>query len=381
MISLCQKAHSPHQGNRSDRVSMETRRGILKLLASGALASGGSFSFSQLAAQAATVTPSSLIPYGAALYLPDLKANPKLGQVIASYCQRVTPVAEMKWDLMRPSPTAYEFGPADAIADFARSNRLAMHGHPLIWYASNAPWIDEIDSERAASRLMHDHIATVMPRYRDVVPTWDVVNEPIPDNVHRDSDRREAWYNHIGPKAIGKAFELAHAADPNALLILNEYDIEFAAERSPMKLKAYRRLILELLDQGAPIGGIGLQGHLRGNWPIATEELSAFTSEMRSLGLKVLVTELDVMDHELKGDEARRDANSLQQVRDFLTAASAGGPLHSITTWGISDQYTWIRWAYRRKDGASNRPLPLDWNFQEKPMMALINEFRKSTLK
>ena len=56
--------------------------------------------------------------------------------------------------------------------------------------------------------------------------------------------------------------------------------------------------------------------------------------------------------------------------------ASAGGPLSSITTWGISDQYTWIRWAYPRRDGTANRPLPLDWSFNEKPMMAIINEFR-----
>lgn len=360
---------------------MENRRHILKLLAAGALAGCCPSALRYPAALAASPDTQALIPYGAALYLPDLIANPKLGETIKQYCQRITPVAEMKWDIMRPSASAYEFGPADAIANFARKNQMAIHGHPLIWYASNGTWLETVTDASEVSRLMEDHISTVVHRYKDVARSWDVVNEPIPDDARRDTDRREGWYDRSGPNAIAKAFRLAHAADPSALLIVNEYDVEFTVDRSPMKLKAYRRLILELLDQGAPIGGVGLQGHLRGNRPIATHELAAFTSEMRGLGLKILVTELDVMDHELRGNESERDAQSLKQVADFLTAASADGPLQSLTTWGISDQYTWIRWAYPRADGSANRPLPLDWNFQEKPMMALINEFRKQTVK
>lgn len=351
------------------------RRSLLQLLASGA-ATALSQPLHTGSAFAESKTRPKLSPFGAALYLPDLQSDPKLGATIQRYCQRLTPVGELKWNVLRPSAQTYDFASADAIANFARNNQLDMHGHPLIWYASNADWLSKLSSERDVSHLIEDHIATVVARYKDTVHSWDVVNEPIPDDVRRESDRRDAWYDYAGKNAIAKAFKLAHQADPTALLMLNEYDIEFAAERSPMKLKAYRNLILELLDQGAPIHAVGLQGHLRGNWPIATHELAAFTSEMRSLGLEILVTELDVMDHELPEDIHLRDQAIMDQVRDFLTAASADGPLHSITCWGISDRYTWLRWAYPRSDGSHNRPLPLDWDFNEKPFMALINEFR-----
>jgi endo-1,4-beta-xylanase len=351
---------------------MLNRRHLLRALVSFTAAS-----FASGKALANIASPAASAAYGSAVYLQDLQSDPRLADVLKRYCQRITPVSEMKWDILRPSAETYDFQSADYIADFARQNSLHLHGHPLIWYAANGDWLSKVTNQRDVSHLMEDHIATVVARYKDVARSWDVVNEPIPDDVSNERSRREAWYDYAGKNAIAKAFQLAHQADPSALLVLNEYDVEFAIEKSPMKLKAFRNLILDLLDQGAPLGAIGLQGHLRGNWPIATHELAAFTSEMRSLGLKIMVTELDVMDHELPSDPNERDQAVIKQVRDFLGAASADGPLHSITTWGISDQYTWIRWAYPRGDGSRNRPLPMDWDFREKPLMALINEFRK----
>lgn len=314
-------------------------------------------------------------PYGAAVYLPDLQADSRISEAIVRYCSRLTPVTEMKWEIMRPSEEIFDFSAADALANFARQHKLAMHGHPLIWYASNAPWLSSVSSSKV-EKLMETHIVKTMERYKDVVHSWDVVNEPIPDVPYNAKSRRDAWYYGAGADAIAKAFRIAHSVDPKAQLVLNEYDVEFSVEKSPAKRAAFRDLILELLDQGAPINAIGLQGHLRGGWPIAKDELAAFTSEMRGHGLDVLVTELDVMDQTLPSPEAERDMLINAQLRDFLEAASAGGSLSSITTWGISDQYTWIRWAYPRKDGTANRPLPLDWSFNEKPMMSIINEFR-----
>lgn len=353
------------------KAASQSRRHFLQLLASG-LATLGLAPQTSLAS-----TTEKTVPYGAAVYLPDLEADPRLGQNLKKYCSRISPSAELKWDLLRKEQDLFDFSHADKIANFARQNAMKMHGHPLIWYASNGEWLEKVTSPKAVEHIMEDHISKVVQRYKDVVDVWDVVNEPIPDHVTSETSRRDAWYDRSGKHAIAKAFQLAHQADPKALLILNEYDVEFAAEKSPLKLKAYRNLILELLDKGAPIHGVGLQGHLRGNWPIAKHELSAFTNEMHSLGLKVLITELDVMDHELPRSIQQRDKLILAQVRDFLTAARDGSPLHAITTWGLSDQFSWIRWAYKRKDGTQNRPLPLDWDFNEKPLMALIDEFRR----
>lgn len=327
---------------------------------------------------ASAVSPqksTGLAPYGAAVYLPDLLSESRIGKSIVQYCSRLTPVTEMKWEVMRPAEDVFDFSAADALADFARQHKLAMHGHPLIWYAANAPWLSSVSAAKVEG-LMETHIVKTMERYKDVVHSWDVVNEPIPDVPSNPKSRRDAWYYGAGPDAVAKAFHLAHAVDPSAQLVLNEYDVEFAVERSPAKRAAFRNLILELLDKGAPVNAIGLQGHLRGGWPIAKDELAAFASEMRGYGLSVLVTELDVIDKTLPTPTDERDRLINGQIRDFLEAASSGGRLSSITSWGISDQYSWIRWAYPRDDGTVNRPLPLDWSFNEKPMMSIINEFR-----
>lgn len=320
------------------------------------------------------------VPYGSALYLPDLTADVRVGRAIIEHCNRVSPVSELKWNTLRPSDGVFDFASGDAIADFARTNKLAMHGHTLIWYADMPDWVRAYDGHQGGERLMAEHIETVAAHYAGTIASWDVVNEPIPDAAPDETTLRDGfWLNRMGKSYVGTAFRLAHVAAPQALLVLNEYDIEFAVDRSPAKRAAFRRLVLDLLDEGAPIGAIGLQGHLRGGWPIAKDELAAFVAEMRDLGLKVLVTELDVQDQDLPGPEAERDNLIATQVYDFLEAVTDSGPLESLTTWGISDQYSWVRWAYPRTDGTHNRPLPLDWDFEPKPFKVVIDHFLKKT--
>ena len=72
---------------------------------------------------------------------------------------------------------------------------------------------------------MHDHIATVVGRYKGKIKVWDVVNEAVADggtNILRNS----LWVQIIGPDFIAKAFEYAHEADPDAILRYNDYGLE-----------------------------------------------------------------------------------------------------------------------------------------------------------
>ncbi len=346
-----------------------SRRDVLKGgLSAGAFAGLG---FPAMAQQA-------LLPYGAALYRPDLDADPRLGVEIAKRCQRVTPVNELKWNLSRPASGQFDFAPGDAIADFARANGLAMHGHTLVWYAENPDWLASLTSAAAAEREMDDHIATLMTRYGDVAQSWDVVNEPIPDVARSPKARRDSiWRRLLGDDYIGLAFRKAHAVDPQALLVLNEYDLEFAIEHSPAKRAAFADLVTELVDAGVPVNGIGIQAHLRGGWPIAKDEFARFVEDMRRLGLQILVTELDVMDQDLPRSITERDALIAAQVTDLFEALWASGPVHSITTWGLTDKFTWVKWAYPRADGSGNRPLPLDEFYAPKPMHDVIERFRR----
>jgi len=316
--------------------------------------------------------------YGAAATLWDLQADPRLGEAISTYCTQVVPVLELKWPMLRPDAHTFAFERADAILDFAQKNDLTMRGHTLAWYHDIPDWTKQIRDSKAVERAYVDHINTVVSYYKDKLTSWDVVNEPIPDNPKDVKDRRDTfWTQHLGNGWIPLAFRTAAAADPYVKLAVNEYDIESAKDSFIAKRAAYRNLIMELLDQGVPLHAVGLQSHLHAELEIDTHGLAEFVTEIRSWGLDVFVTELDVNDEKLIGSPAERDAIVAKRVNDLLTAISTSGPVRSILSWGISDRYSWINGYVKRPDKQPNRPLPLDGEFKPKPLMDVISKFTK----
>jgi endo-1,4-beta-xylanase len=317
--------------------------------------------------------------YGAALTLWDLQADPRLGEAISRFCTQVVPVLELKWPMLRPDPSTFAFTRADEILDFARQNGLTMRGHTLAWYHDIPDWTKAIKQPKAAEETFVDHISTVVSYYRDRLTSWDVVNEPIPDKPRAITDRRDCyWSQMLGERWIPLAFRTAAAADPSVKLAINEYDIESVKDSFIAKRAALRNLIQQLLDKGVPLHAVGLQSHLHAELEIDTDGLAAFASELRSWGLEVIVTELDVDDQKLTGDAAQRDAIVAKRVNDLLGAISSSGPLSTIVTWGISDRYSWINQQFARQDKLPNRPLPLDADFRPKPFMDVITKFTKT---
>jgi endo-1,4-beta-xylanase len=134
---------------------------------------------------------------------------------------------------------------------------------------------------------MRTHIATVVGRYKGKIAQWDVVNEAISDGGS-DMLRQSPWRTAIGDDYIAEAFRAAHAADPQATLIYNDYSIE-----NPGKREKTLKLLKSLRDQKVPVHAVGIQGHWGLDYPdLATIE-SAIT-DFAKLGLKVIITELDV---------------------------------------------------------------------------------------
>jgi len=133
---------------------------------------------------------------------------------------------------------------------------------------------------------MKTHIATVVGRYRGRIATWDVVNEALDDSTNYL--RPSGWTAACGEEFIAKAFEFAHAADPQALLIYNDYNNELPTKRAKLI-----RLVRSLREQAAPIHAIGLQGHYEiDRLPLA--DIEATLTAMRELGVKVVISELDI---------------------------------------------------------------------------------------
>lgn len=316
------------------------------------------------------------LPYGAAVRWSALDQDIAYRTALLERCRIVVPEGEMKWAEVRPTRDVFRFEDADRIADFARRNGLALRGHTLAWYGAMPEWTDAIATAGEAERELVTHIETVMSRYRDVASSWDVVNEPLPDHPTSAADLRPSvWARCLGESYIATAFRAAAAVDPAATLVLNEYDVEFVGGRYAARRDGLRHILRKLLDQGVPVHAVGLQGHLFAERAIDRDALQAFLSDVKSWGLKVLITELDVVDKTLPTAEAERDRLVALKVDDFLDAVFSAVRPEAVITWGVSDRYTWVPIYFTRNDGRPNRPLPLDADMRPKPMMAVIDRY------
>jgi len=220
-----------------------------------------------------------------------------------------------------------------------------------------------------------------MRHYAGRIRIWDVVNEAIADNPASVTDLRPLiWRERLSDDYVGLAFRTAAAVDPGAQLVLNEYDIEFVGDRYRRKREALLRLVRSLRDNNVPLTAVGLQGHLHGDLAIDAEGLSAFVSEIRALGLDVLVTELDIIDVELPAAPDVRDILAAARAYEFLAAIYAAARPTAVLTWWITDKYTWVPTWFKRRDGLPNRPLPLDAEYRPKPLMQVI-EHSRATLR
>lgn len=204
----------------------------------------------------------------------------------------VTPENCMKPVAVQPEPGRWSFETADRFVEFALAKELKIVGHCLVWAKDDRtpPWFG-LEEGRPVSKdvllaRMKTHIDTVMGRYRGKIAMWDVVNEALDDG---DRPLRDSlWSRTCGEEFLVKAFEYAHAADPAALLIYNDYNNELDGKRERMI-----RLIESLRARKVPLHAIGLQGHYEiDTVPFAALEKTL--AAMRAMQMKVVVSELDI---------------------------------------------------------------------------------------
>jgi endo-1,4-beta-xylanase len=297
---------------------------------------------------------------------------------------------DLLWWRLRPTPDSdLDFQYADQFMAFAERNRQLVLGAHLVWDEGFGEEWTEDDlwgmDEETARRLLFDTVEQVVGRYRGRVAGWIVVNEAI-DAHEADGLRRDfPWYETIGPSYAAESFQIAHDADPDATLLLNEFGFETDDEFDSAADKRARALLVldQLLDADAPVHALGVQAHLEADG--FTEKFDAagyqhFLSEVADRDLKILITELDVLDDGLPADSAERDAVIADAYRHYLDAALAEPAVAAVITFGLSDRYTWLQEDYPREDGEPRRPLPFDDELQPKPAHdALQNALEDAT--
>ena len=168
----------------------------------------------------------------------------------------------------------YRFDAPDHIALFAGDRGLRFFGHTLVRYAEKPVYFQRLLSDPAAFRDAYAaYIAAAVGRYKGRIVAWDVVNEQVTDEGGDLPD--SLWSQGLGRlEHMRVAYELAHAANPAAVLFLNDYSLE----SNPKKRATFMRLAEDLLKAGAPLMGVGTQTHVPADLPPARSPPPSRTS-------------------------------------------------------------------------------------------------------
>jgi endo-1,4-beta-xylanase len=302
----------------------------------------------------------------------------------------ITPENVLKWEHVHPQPTTYDFAPVDRYVEFGERNGMFIVGHTLVWHSQTPRWVFQDANGAPITRdaliqRMHDHIATVVGRYKGRIKGWDVVNEAVEED---GSMRRSPWFNIIGEDFVALAFKFAHEADPAAELYYNDYSVENAPKRNGAV-----SLIRKLQAQGIHVAAMGLQGHDKMEWPTLAQQDSTITA-FSALGVKVNITELDVdvLPPVTRGQtadvgaraQAGANANpfagglpdSVQQALAkryadlFSVFLKHRDAIDRVTFWGVADADSWLNdWPVR---GRTSYPLLFDRRHQPKPALDAV---------
>jgi endo-1,4-beta-xylanase len=224
-----------------------------------------------------------------------------------------------------------------------------------------------------------------MAHYKGTIKSWDIVNEAIePKDGQPDSLRDSPFLRRLGPDYIGRAFTIAAEADPSIQGFYNEYGLCHDDGVDEARRRAVLALLEKLRRDGVPVHGLGIQGHLAMGRPFSASVFTTFLGQVAALGMKILITELDIDDRSLTQTISERDRLVGERATQFLYAAMSERAVEGVLTWGLSDKYSWLNndKYQKRSDGTMNRCLPYDDQFERKSFwFALYNAFRSAPLR
>jgi endo-1,4-beta-xylanase len=315
--------------------------------------------------------------YGAAASSGALRLHKEFAARFAEECAILVPEWELKWQAVRPTPDDFDFASADWLAAFAAENHILFRGHTLVWHDALPAWFHEYVNKQNAERILREHIGKVVGRYKGRMHSWDVVNEAVlPMDNLAFGMRNSPWLKLLGPGYVDLAFRRAAEADPDALLVLNQNWLEYGSWNGKRVRAATLGLLTRLKASNVPVHALGIQAHLEladtGFDAFEARSFRDFLRQVADLGLKIVITELDVDDAKFPADISTRDRLVAEKYEQFLSAALPEPAVIAVLTWGLSDKWTWIGGDRGGIDNLPARPLPLDENGMRKPAWEAI---------
>ncbi len=228
---------------------------------------------------------------------------------------------DLKWTEVTPNEA--KLARIDRAIEWLKTNDIAIRGHNLVWGSKQYLPGNVLDQDKETlTKTIDARVDDYATRFKGRVYIWDVVNEA--------TDNTELWEK-IGWDKFADVFKRAHAADPNALLAYNDYDITNVKGDNGHRVRVKERIQM-LIDMGAPLDIIGDQVHM-GTPLTPFPKLLKNLDEMAKYGKPIEMTEFDVglQDDKIHGD----------YVRDFLIASFSHPAVSAFIQWGFWEGAHW----------------------------------------
>lgn len=249
----------------------------------------------------------------------------------------------LKWHLMERRKGQVDYRVVDAILAWTEEHDIPLRGHNVFWGIPNRVqgWLKEMNDDELRKTLDH-RAKDVADRYKGRFAEYDLNNEMLHANYYAER---------LGPGITKDMADWFMEADPDARLYLNDYDI-----LTGNRLDDYIEHIRGFLDQGVPLAGIGVQGHIHGE-TFDRAALQNALNELAKIGLPIRITEFNMPGQrsrfmrrrDLKLTDEQEQAKA-GELADYYRICFAHPAVEGILMWGFWEGANWIRQSsiYRR---------------------------------
>lgn len=297
--------------------------------------------------------------------------NPKILPIVLEQFNAVSPDNCMKPESLHPRPDVWNFGPADAYVEFGREHDMFVLGHTLCWHNQTPEffWKNADGTPKSHDELvemLRSYIETVCTHFAGKVDAWDVLNEIIAEDGGYRNLGWVAAFGGDGDEVVKLVFKFANEYAPSDTeLYYNEFNVW-----RPSKLEGIIRLVKMVRAEGLRIDGVGLQAHWGLNFP-KNQYIEDAIDQLSALGLKVMITELDVdvlpfsKDGHMSGSALKDPQFQLEEFEEYFDPYKNGLPdevedqltkryeelfdifyrhrdqIDRVTFWGLHDGASW----------------------------------------
>lgn len=245
---------------------------------------------------------------------------------------------DMKWPAWEDGWAASQSEIVNAVS-WLRERNIDVRGHNLIW-----PGAENLPSDVAANldnpdyirERFNTHFETILhyPGLEGEIAEWDVINEIVTNRTLENVFSNEPTYT-TGRELYSEIFAKVREEAPETGLWLNDYvTISNGNTAGSAQYDDLKQFLGEIVNSGAPIDGIGFQGHIGGFPNAIPSVLATFDDFYDEYGLKAKITEFDmasIVSEQLAAD----------YLSDFLTATFSHPSMDGFLFWSFWDGATW----------------------------------------